>query len=729
MRGFIGVLLGLALASLALAQTGLEAMPADAKLVALQSEVCPAVLYEVRATDFWAFADMADWELSAPTRLAYPTSEGVMWRSTPYALRGAALTEPWLLVDFYEAAGFDNWDCPWLVVPDRKPDTIGLGPQGLHLTFKEPGAHVAIMPLFGTRKFAQSEPYDRPTAERLASRWAKWLLAFPTGCEQSFRVNSADDTLEVTYRYSYKELPNDWNLKPVKTAPIPPVLGLALLYGYPATVSGKAVSPSCMTPYGPWTALEGTDTVTVTYKLLKYVHEMQVQLPADSSDPFVAAAQNRLIQVMEGRFPSATSYEHDWGEDNFCWAALAASWYPQALSFLPEALADRVKASLGLYFADYYLKPERFHVDSAAGKDWHIAFGPGVWDGVHLNTDSGKLGAACLFTIWSYAQYTGDWELIRERWDLIKQLHTTQFSQDWKSVGRQSIAEMGDEAAPSLALARLAWGVGDLETYNWGCYWFASELVHHFVKQRGADYFVKRQPYASMEVIPSEVFLTNLWGDTAGWQLDGPTYPRETDERQFNNRYVRFNSQDVARFHRDYLGADAKRELDWYKGKSWTAYKSSRDDAHIAPSLPRLYAMLTDMPPAELAQFSAPEDWQGDTPGQVARAITTIQAGSPREYQRLINADAGWSEPLQVTGAWRAEEDVTLTQSLLAGDEQGRGLVASWYGWQTPKSPAGFDSQGRWCFGFFRTIGTAQAGYEAQGEARLNPHLVAYWAR
>jgi len=48
-------------------------------------------------------------------------------------------------------------------------------------------------------------------------------------------------------------------------------------------------------------------------------------------------------------------------------------------------------------------------------------------------------------------------------------------------------------------------------------------------------------------------------GDTAGWQIDGPTYPEKTGERQYTNRWVRFKNEDVGRFYRDFLEDDVKK--------------------------------------------------------------------------------------------------------------------------------------------------------------------------
>src|SRR5437899_1463294 len=103
-----------------------------------------------------------------------------------------------------------------------------------------------------------------------------------------------------------------------------------------------------------------------------------------------------------------------------------------------------------------------------------------------------------------------------------------------------------------------------------------------------------------MEFMDEEVYLTNLWGDAAGWQIDGPNYPAKTGERQFNNRWVRFKNEDVARFYRDCLRDDVWRELDLlqHRGEPKRRY---HNDSHIMPSLVQLRSLLLNESPTNLA--------------------------------------------------------------------------------------------------------------------------------
>src|SRR5512140_1341371 len=116
---------------------------------------------------------------------------------------------------------------------------------------------------------------------------------------------------------------------------------------------------------------------------------------------------------------------------------------------------------------------------------------------------------------------------------------------------------------------------------------FARELTHHYIKQRGAAYFRQHQPWHSMEEMDEEVYLTNLWGDVAAWQIDGPNYPARTGERQYNNRWVRFKDADVGRFYRDFLLGNVEKELTMLQGR-WDRKRRFNNDSHIMPSLVQL---------------------------------------------------------------------------------------------------------------------------------------------
>src|ERR1051325_4084795 len=115
------------------------------------------------------------------------------------------------------------------------------------------------------------------------------------------------------------------------------------------------------------------------------------------------------------------------------------------------------------YFHVDVLVTNRFKLrefPKVSANTYYILEGPGIGSWGVLG-DAGKFSANTLETLWAYAHFTGDWDLIRERWPLVKRMFCTPAEANWVSFGREAIAELGDEAAPCLALARMAYRIGD----------------------------------------------------------------------------------------------------------------------------------------------------------------------------------------------------------------------------------------------------------------------------
>ena len=96
--------------------------------------------------------------------------------------------------------------------------------------------------------------------------------------------------------------------------------------------------------------------------------------------------------------------------------------------------------------------------------------GPGIGGG--LFGDSGKISASAVYNLWSYAHFTGDWDIAARRWGFIRRGNTNSVNMDWKAMGRNANAEGGEHMPPTLAFARLAYLAGDMDAYYFGCYCF-----------------------------------------------------------------------------------------------------------------------------------------------------------------------------------------------------------------------------------------------------------------
>ncbi len=312
--------------------------------------------------------------------------------------------------------------------------------------------------------------------------------------------------------------------------------------------------------------------------------------------------------------------------------------------------------------------------------------------------DAGKFSTNTLETLWAYAHYSDDWALIKERWPLIKKLFCTPAETRWVGFGRDAIAEIGDEAAPCLALARMAHKIGDRDTYAYACYMFARELAHLWVKQRGASYFVRRQPWQTPEPMPANVYLTNLWGDVASWQIDGPTYPKGDREKQYTNRWVRFKNEDVGRFYRDHFKQEVAAELDQLQAR-WEPKRRYMNDSHIMPSLVQLRSLLLNESPDALARVARPNQFGGPPSGVIASCLSILRTSRPTRYVRLVPKDESPTAFVpglerEVGGANTYLAQVTLNEWEDSAKKKHAlwPLVVTWWGWKTPTG-------GRWTVG------------------------------
>jgi len=698
----------------------------------IETDLSPAILAYAKSPKIRLFSHLDSSGEGAPSFLAVPTAGGIAVRRNPARLDGANQNEAWLLVWFAGAPGWTAWDVPWLAVLQHRARTIALDREGLGLEFEGPCGHIAAMPLYGYYKPPQKAAGDFLALHGLPSRgietwrwadglprdvvarcrwWASASREFPLGSRETFSINRRTDTLSIREEFRYLSINDDWGTPHIKFGPISPALGLAWLgRTFPMRVTPPLHDPDLFTPFGPLVGTVGSDRLTIEFPgLLKYVNEVEIEQPAPPTNPIAAEAQSRVADKMRRKFRT-DDWNQIWdhgGSKNFCWQVVGDHWYAKALPYCDPATRRHAKQALHDYFAQFVLREE--HYKPRRGRLLLVGPGIGVWSRNGFD-DAGKFSTNLLKTIWNYAHYTGDWELIRRRWALIARFFVTPYEMDWRSFGRYSIAEQGDEAGPAMCFARLAWAVGDTDNYLFGCYVFVRELVHHYIKMKGAAYFRRNQPYDSMEWMPQEVYLTNLWGSTAGWRIDGPTYPKKTGERQYNNRWVRLSEPEIGRFYRDVLARETRAEMDLLAKRPACPYKPDRDAAHIAPSLIRLRSLLLNEPPEALARITPPEKARvsrgADT---IAFYLSYVRTARPPRWDRIIAADGGPTP--YVLGLERIRESgshcpVVVVSWRLSRDPRAASFwpIFSWWGWKPPRSTKGGSRRatpplGRWSFG------------------------------
>jgi len=714
----------------------------------LQSFLNPGVLLRMRSQHIRFFGGMKRYEAEGPSCFWIKSKNGAKTISTGESIRGDEMAANWILTSFQGARGWEQFDVPWFLALENRPTLITLDRDGLRIDFAtQDTGHIFSMPLYGYQKLPQSsnrfaarhglpslglEPWTWLTAlpKAIIERcdwWAGVARAFPVGFQESFSVDPKQD--EITFRQEYRwfTTKDAWGTKPRRFAALPPAVALVWkLTGFPITFSIPVHDPEYFTAYGPFVGCIDADRIEFSMRVLQYVNELeQIDVPAQP-DVRQKAALNLIAGGITSKFPSSWQYFYDHGErSNFCWNIVGDVWYPRALPFVSTNLRDRAASSLGIYMRNDVLRPHSpFH-----GK--YILHGPGIGSWGEWG-DAAKIMTSALQAIWAYAQYTGDWALIRDRWDLIRRFFSSPDTADWLSYGRSSIAEIGDQAAPCSAFARMAWETGDVNAYLTGVYMFSRELITLFIKQRGGVYFYQHQPYNQYQPMPPEIYPTDTWGSTRGWQVDGPTWGHlPSGEHQSANRWVRFHDPDVGRFYRDHLAQEVKEELDWYEAAGRKlrrdvyrvqAYQEwlTRDSPHIMPSLVRLRSLLTDESLDSLGVHEINQYRSGWGAADIAVGYSLLRKMARIKYERLLPASLGPSP--YVLGQQRQSVEAAL---ITVQDVRHLGLTLEprWHGWDMPKNPDGTPD------GAYRSFGLIQGDFGARVAGAEGSQWLSYGCR
>ena len=495
-----------------------------------QSPQSPGILVRMKSPWIQFFSGLARFGAEPPSAFWVKTAAGVRMFARGQTARGSEMAASWVLLSFQGARGWERFDVPWFLSLQKRPALLSLSQEGLRIEFGAADTgHIFSMPLYGYQKLPQQEndfaarhalPSSgvQPWAWRsalppgVAERcdwWARVAKAYPAGFQESFRVDPGSD--EITFRQEYRWLiaNDDWETPPLRFAALSPSVGLAWKSpGFPMRFSHPVTDPGYFTAFGPLVGALDADSLEISLRVLQYMHELEWPQVPDAP----AVNQRQALDLIAGgvatKFPDSWRFLYDHGaRENFCWNIVADVWYSRALPFVPEELAARARDSLGIYMRNDVLRPHT----PFRGK--YILHGPGVESWGNWG-DAGKFMTSALEAIWAYGQFAGDWELIRERWPLIRKFFITPEEADWAGFGRYTIAEIGDEAAPCSAYARMAWVVGDLDEYLLGAYMFSRELVHLYVKQRAGRYFYEHQPYNQYAAMPEHIYPTDLWGST-----------------------------------------------------------------------------------------------------------------------------------------------------------------------------------------------------------------------
>jgi hypothetical protein len=268
-------------------------------------------------------------------------------------------------------------DLPILLRLEHKPASIRLeAGRGLVLTFPKKVGKMAVMPLAGGRVFLPAEtekwsaglPADVLAQCRL---WSAKLRDFPLSVGESFDVDAAAGAVTVQQKFQWASFDDDWDSPPVKAAPVPPMLAVALGGGADVRFSHngrevRAVHCRLMDTPGKAMAVEGADAYAYRIGGLKaLVDRPPAAAVAPAAKPYrqklerhvrrmVEAGSLRPLLYIYGGIGGGWFAHYYWGGSAELATALAAA-HPH----LPKDL----RAAATAYLRDEWRKypPLRFH--------------------------------------------------------------------------------------------------------------------------------------------------------------------------------------------------------------------------------------------------------------------------------------------------------------------------------------------------------------------------------
>jgi hypothetical protein len=640
----------------------------------VQTELSPAILVHSASNTLALFAGTTNAGLGAPTYVAWSTPNGPRTFKRHERLEIQHMQECWVLVWWAGAEGWTNWDSPWAIYLQHQPKAMALDDGGLQIQFADAAGDVVLLPLYGYEKLPQRgsngfarfgppprkvhtwdwpEVLKRDPLTRIRY-WAALTRELPIAAEEQASIDANQDSITLRWRFERQRIVDDWRTPHLKMAPLPPVLAhAASLGGFPVQFSKPWFDLDFFTPNGPSLAIEAVDQFEATFSVLQYVHETETPPPAQPNGSSVAAEalQQAALWPFDPTVPSNDSL----------------------LATLPRALA--------LCGA-----PTRTNLEQTLGR----------W----LPAQPQERVRETLPGWWAYAHYTGDWKLIKERWPVLRESFSTFGAARWAGSGQERASRPFLAAASCAAFARLAYRMGDADSYRRGCAQFARELVLLFVRQRGASYFREHQPWHSMEIMDDEVFLDHLdsprpmqpWA--GGWDIDGPTYPAARPQRSYKTRWTGFHDVDLARFYRDNLLEPVRRELHWLMDRGDLAAGNAGTPTQRWATMELRSLLLNEKTNVlALAQGTGPHSLDG-APGEImVGCLALLRTTSPLRFERLIPAAA--PSPFAPDGAGDNTRAISQLVTWIRTDTNGRPggwpeLI--WPHWHTP-------SGAPWTFG------------------------------
>jgi len=216
------------------------------------SRAFPAVLYTSTAREWsWKSGFAVD-------GMTYRGKDGRLVS----AQKGEALQTlgaPWIVLWGRVSEGREV--VPMLIRFEKRPASVTWS-DGLNAKFSGEAGGVVVMPLQGVRRSSASDWARGLPASTVndTELWTRITAAFPIKTDETFSLDDKRRQVQITDKYQYHNLKDDWGTRPLTIAPVPPIAALAQSHGYAVRwVGGKVVRSKVATLLGPYAYVPGSE--------------------------------------------------------------------------------------------------------------------------------------------------------------------------------------------------------------------------------------------------------------------------------------------------------------------------------------------------------------------------------------------------------------------------------------------------------------------------------------
>ncbi len=427
------------------------------------------------------------------------------------------LSENWVLLLWDEVRSKMKFS-PVLLVLEKKPQLFKRSKRDLTIVNEGGIGHIGIVDYKGVMPFDKGDikEWEEKVPGELVSkcrRISRIMTTYPVTCKEFFGIDEEKREVFIRNEMDYLSIRDEWGSKEEKYAPLPPLLNFVSDRGYPAKLPVELIDFNLPTKYGPYKAVKGN---MIEYRIP--IPDFHHRCPVDAKEMNKLRAWFPVYhrpEKMMPRFdiPSYGGVIKRLGVGP--WGFFSHGPFPSMLSawnLLKPESRDILVGQIGRWYDIYFnrltdcfgtlenanfLRPNQpwvfiDRVEPFTGKYYMqggslwFHFGHGIGPGCMMNRhgfeglgDTTNQSSRQIEKLYCYAKYSGNWDYIREHWDMITRVFTCITRQnDWANFAisyyecaADTHFDMGpDSLRGPIGMMYLSRQIGDEEYYYWGTY-------------------------------------------------------------------------------------------------------------------------------------------------------------------------------------------------------------------------------------------------------------------